>query len=129
MAKKCADRIHAETETCPQVAQECMAVIAQKMVREREQACEPSTWGRRTMKSTQRRKVLLIGPKVPPYGGMAIQGQLMQQLNFPLASFARTARKLLDPQPGPDFVLSGEGIVIGVPGRACRFTTLTSEDN
>jgi phenylacetate-CoA ligase len=32
------------------------------------------------MKSTQRRKVLLIGPKVPPYGGMAIQGQLMQQL-------------------------------------------------
>jgi outer membrane protein assembly factor BamB len=56
-------------------------------------------------------------------------GQLMQQLNFPLASFARTARKLLDPQPGPDFVLSGEGIVIGVPGRACRFTTLTSEDN
>jgi len=28
----------------------------------------------------KRRSVLLIGPKVPPYGGMAIQGELMQQL-------------------------------------------------
>jgi phenylacetate-CoA ligase len=26
------------------------------------------------------RKVLLVGPKVPPYGGMAIQGRLMQEL-------------------------------------------------
>jgi len=56
-------------------------------------------------------------------------GQLMQQLNFPLASSARTARKLPDTHRGPDLVLSGEGIVIGVPGKACRFTTLTSEDN
>jgi hypothetical protein len=27
-----------------------------------------------------RHSVLLIGPKVPPYGGMAIQGRLMQEL-------------------------------------------------
>src|SRR5437868_3393754 len=26
------------------------------------------------------REVLLIGPKVPPYGGMALQGRLMQEL-------------------------------------------------
>ena len=31
------------------------------------------------MKQPQR-SVLLVGPKVPPYGGMALQGKLMQEL-------------------------------------------------
>ena len=31
-------------------------------------------------KGAAQRSVLLVGPKVPPYGGMAIQGKLMQEL-------------------------------------------------
>src|SRR5579871_5167930 len=31
-------------------------------------------------KGAAQRSVLLVGPKVPPYGGMAIQGKLMQDL-------------------------------------------------
>jgi hypothetical protein len=51
-------------------------------------------------------------------------GQLMQRLNFPLASSAATTRKLLQPERGADCLLSRNGVVIGLAGKASRFAVL-----
>jgi outer membrane protein assembly factor BamB len=48
-------------------------------------------------------------------------GQLMQRLNFPVSAEKTAARKVPTVDRGPDLLLSRQGLVVGVPGKTCRF--------
>jgi outer membrane protein assembly factor BamB len=64
-------------------------------------------------------------PPTLPLAVIDIQtGQLLQRLNFPPSFTPTTARKMPYYGSGLNFLLSDGGLIVGVPGKACRFATV-----